>query len=151
MVEVRRCYSRSSLSTFKRRVWETDSRSGYDLGNSQSDPGQYLVSVSDGMVIYVQIQYRLGPYGWLSSKEIRANGTANAGLLDQRSAFNWVQRHIGAFGGDPDQVTIWGPSAGGSSVTNHLISYGGTAKQPFIAAIAGEENAEVTLLCQGIV
>lgn len=67
-----------------------------------------------------------------------ANGTANAGLLDQREALEWVKRHIAAFGGNPDQVTIWGGSAGGSSVTNQLILRGGEDENPpFAAAIAG--------------
>lgn len=68
-----------------------------------------------GEFIFVSTQYRLGAYGFLSSAEVRENGQANAGLLDQRSALQWVQRNIRAFGGDPAQVTIIGGSAGGGS------------------------------------
>jgi carboxylesterase type B len=66
-------------------------------------------------MIYVSLQYRLGAFGFLSSADVRENGQANVGLLDQRSALNWVQRNIRAFGGDPAKVTIIGGSAGGSS------------------------------------
>jgi carboxylesterase type B len=66
-------------------------------------------------MIYVSLQYRLGAFGFLSGAGIRENGQANVGLLDQRSALNWVQRNIRAFGGDPAKVTIIGGSAGGSS------------------------------------
>ena len=91
-----------------------------------------------GSVIFVQIQYRLGISGFLSSKELRANGKANAGLLDQRAALEWIQRHIHHFGGDATKVTIWGGSGGGGSVLNHLIWEGGVKDAPFRAAIPGK-------------
>ena len=84
----------------------------------------------------VSIQYRLAALGFLSSTEIKKEGTANAGLLDQRSALEWVKRNIAAFGGDPTQVTIIGGSAGGGSVMNQLIMYGGVENPPFRAGIA---------------
>lgn len=90
---------------------------GYTQGsaNGAGNQGQAFVDASGGSVIYVAIQYRLGAYGFLSSTEVKENGVANAGLLDQRAAMNWVQRHIRAFGGDPSKVTISGGSAGGGS------------------------------------
>lgn len=54
------------------------------------------------------------------------NGVLNAGLLDQQTALEWVQRYIHDFGGDKDQVTIWGLSSGGGSVLNHIVSYNGS-------------------------
>ena len=54
------------------------------------------------------------------------NGVLNAGLLDQQTALKWVQRYIHHFGGDKDQVTIWGLSSGGGSVLNHIVSYNGS-------------------------
>ena len=64
--------------------------------------------VNRGDVVVVSINYRLGPFGFL--------GDNNLGTLDQISAFRWVNRNIESFGGDPNNVTIFGESAGGSSV-----------------------------------
>lgn len=88
---------------------------GYTQGNAYQNAWQALVNASGGSFIYVSTQYRLGAYGFLSSAEVRENGQANAGLLDQRSSLEWVQRNIRAFGGDPAKVTIIGGSAGGGS------------------------------------
>ncbi|KAK5175704.1 uncharacterized protein LTR77_000843 [Saxophila tyrrhenica] len=109
---------------------------GYDQGNSQSNPGYMMVNQSNDNLIYVSIQYRLAVFGFMSSAEVRENGAANAGLLDQRAALGWVQRNIRAFGGDPSKVTIIGGSAGGGSVMDQLILYGGVPNPPFRAAIA---------------
>ena len=109
---------------------------GYAAGNSESYPGYALVNQSQGGVIYVSIQYRLNAFGFLSSTEVRDNGVANAGLLDQRAALNWIQRNIRAFGGDPAKVTIFGGSAGGGSVMNQMILYGGETNPPFRAVIS---------------
>jgi carboxylesterase type B len=108
------------------------------LGSSESvAPGNALVFQSNGNLIYVSIQYRLGAYGFLGGAELTENGVANAGLLDQRAALGWVQRHISAFGGDPSKVTIIGGSAGGGSVMDQMILYGGVNNPPFRAVIAG--------------
>ena len=109
---------------------------GYAGGNAETYPGYALVNQSRGDLIYVSIQYRLGAFGFLSSAEIRENGAANAGFLDQRAALMWVQRNIRAFGGDPAKVTIIGGSAGGGSVLNQMILYGGQANPPFRSAIS---------------
>ena len=117
---------------FKRH---TDPSPGYDQGYSQSDPGYMMVNQSRNGLIYVSIQYRLAVFGFLGSAEVRENGAANTGLLDQRAALNWVQRHIRAFGGDPAKVTIIGGSAGGGSVMNQMIMYGGVPNPPFRSAV----------------
>jgi carboxylesterase type B len=88
---------------------------GYTKGSAGENAWAALVAASGGSIVYVSTQYRLGAYGFLSSSEVRENGQANAGLLDQRSALEWVQRNIRAFGGDPTKVTIIGGSAGGGS------------------------------------
>ena len=68
-------------------------------------------------VVIVSINYRLGLYGFFAHPELAAedpNGsTGNYGMLDQIAALQWVQDNISAFGGDPDNVTIFGESAGG--------------------------------------
>jgi Carboxylesterase family len=56
---------------------------------------------------------------------VKANGVLNAGLLDQNFAFQWVQKYISCFGGDPTRVTISGESAGAGSVMLHDIALGG--------------------------
>lgn len=108
---------------------------GYVSGSAQSAPGDAMVTASDGGLIYVSIQYRLGLYGFLGGSDVQENGVLNAGLYDQLLALEWVQRHIGAFGGDPEKVTIWGGSAGGGSVSYQLMAGGGVGKPPFRAAI----------------
>jgi len=70
---------------------------------------------------------RLNSFGFLPGKEAGDDPTVsiNAGLLDQRLALEWVQGNIGAFGGDPSLVTIFGESAGAISVAFQLTAYGG--------------------------
>jgi len=87
-------------------------------------------------LLFSSIQYRLGLFGFLGGSAIASNGALNVGLLDQRLALEWIQRNIRSFGGDPARVTIWGGSAGGSSVTYQLIAGGGYDTPPFRAAIA---------------
>ena len=67
-----------------------------------------------GDVVIVTINYRLGALGFLPLED--AEAAPNAGLLDQVAALQWVRANIGAFGGDPANVTIFGESAGGMSV-----------------------------------
>ena len=69
--------------------------------------------------VIVTINYRLGPLGFFSHPAIdgeAGGGSRNFGLLDQIEALKWVQSNIAAFGGDPDNVTIFGESAGAQSV-----------------------------------
>ena len=72
-------------------------------------------------VIVVNMGYRLGVFGFLATEEARAespNGTTgNYGLLDQIKALEWVQKNIAAFGGDPENVTLAGESAGSACVS----------------------------------
>ena len=79
-------------------------------------------------VVMVTLNYRLGALGFLAhsalAAEDPANGTGTYGLQDQRAALQWVQKNIRAFGGDPENVTLFGESAGGFSVTMHLASPG---------------------------
>ena len=75
-------------------------------------------------VIAVTCNYRLGPMGFACLPELaeRDGHTGNYGLYDQMTAMQWVQHNIAAFGGDPEQVTIMGQSAGAMSVQQHCIS-----------------------------
>jgi para-nitrobenzyl esterase len=92
-------------------------------GARNYDPTQLA---AEGTVV-VTINYRLGALGFLSHPALasRAGGpSGNYGLMDQQAALRWVQRNIGEFGGNPDNVTIAGESAGGLSVLAHLVSRG---------------------------
>jgi para-nitrobenzyl esterase len=71
-------------------------------------------------VIVVTLNYRLGALGFLVNSGLGANG--NFGLVDQQIALHWVSNYIGAFGGDPTKVTIFGESAGAMSVGLHVFS-----------------------------
>ncbi|PWY75981.1 carboxylesterase [Aspergillus sclerotioniger CBS 115572] len=90
----------------------------------------------DVPVIYVAMNYRVGVFGFASSPALNESDSLNAGLLDQRLALWWIQDHIAAFGGDPDQVTIFGESDGATGVGLQMTAYGGqVAKVPFRRAI----------------
>jgi para-nitrobenzyl esterase len=98
--------------------------------------------VTQGNLIVVTINYRLGYLGFFAHPAFDAEGhlNGNYGLMDQQFALQWVQRDIAAFGGNPDRVTIFGESAGGQSVYSNLASP--TAKGLFQRAIA-ESGAHV--------
>ncbi|CAH1115540.1 unnamed protein product [Psylliodes chrysocephalus] len=71
-------------------------------------------------VVYVTLNYRVGPFGFFSTGDDAIPG--NAGLKDQVLAMKFVNKYIQYFGGDPDKVTIFGQSAGGASVHYHVLS-----------------------------
>ncbi len=77
-------------------------------------------------VIVVTFGYRVGPFGFLAHPELTRESphhtSGNYGLLDQIAALQWVQRNIKAFGGDPGRVTIFGQSAGATSVSILMAS-----------------------------
>ena len=78
-------------------------------------------------VIVVSINYRLGPFGWFTHPSIQdlqsgLDKTSNFGTLDIIAALEWVQTNISLFGGDPNNVTIFGESAGGHNVLSLLVA-----------------------------
>ena len=78
-------------------------------------------------VIVVTINYRLGPFGWFTHPSIQdlqsdLDKTSNFGTLDIIAALEWVQSNISLFGGDPNNVTIFGESAGGHNVLSLLVA-----------------------------
>jgi para-nitrobenzyl esterase len=97
---------------------------GYEAGAS-SEPrhnGDFLPLKG---VVLVTINYRLGVFGFLATADLakEANGAAgNYGLLDMVAALQWVKANIGNFGGDPDNVTIFGESAGSFAVSTLMAS-----------------------------
>lgn len=94
--------------------------------------GASSLPMYDGMnyaargVVFVSINYRLGPLGWLAHPELSQESpdgiSGNYGLLDQIAALEWVRDNIGAFGGDPANVTVMGESAGALSTTYLMVS-----------------------------
>ena len=75
-------------------------------------------------MIGVTLNYRLGPLGFAVLPELKAEAgkTGNYGLHDQHTAIQWVKDNIASFGGDPDNMTIMGQSAGAMSVQQHCLS-----------------------------
>lgn len=98
---------------------------GFQAG-STSEPRQDGQFLAQRGVVVVSMNYRLGVFGFFAMPELAAesgHGSAgNYGLLDQAAALAWVHRNIAAFGGDPDNVTIFGESAGASSVSALMAS-----------------------------
>ena len=92
---------------------------GFQGGDTALYPGDHLAQT--GNVVFVSLQYRLGVLGFLSIPAFGAHA-GDYGLEDQQAALQWVKTNIAAFGGDPHNVTIFGESAGGSSVCDQLAS-----------------------------
>ncbi len=89
----------------------------FHFGSAEDHGEKYFM---DEDVILVTSTYRLGSLGFLSTGDRVVPG--NQGLKDQAMALRWIQENIHNFGGDPNQVTIFGESAGGLSVGLHLLS-----------------------------
>lgn len=78
----------------------------------------------DGGAVVVSINYRLNVFGFLAHPALDNEGHTfgNYGIMDQQAALRWVQNNIGAFGGDPKNVTLFGESSGGESTLANMIS-----------------------------
>ncbi|XP_059120189.1 liver carboxylesterase-like isoform X3 [Peromyscus eremicus] len=88
------------------------------MGMASMTDGSKLAATEE--IVMVAIQYRLGILGFFSTGDQHARG--NWGYLDQVAALHWVQQNIAYFGGNPSQVTIFGGSAGGTSVSSLVVS-----------------------------
>ena len=102
-------------------------------------------------VVFVSVNYRLNAFGFLAHEELKKespDAPGNFGLLDQQAGIKWVKRNIAAFGGDPDNITIMGQSAGGGSVFSHLTgsSQGLFHKAVMLSGIIGFPYFEDFLL-----
>ncbi|WP_223813704.1 carboxylesterase/lipase family protein [Geobacillus zalihae] len=102
-------------------VWIHGGSFAYGSGSSPMYDGASFAEL--GNVVIVTINYRLGVFGFLHLADIGGESymeSGNCGLLDQVAALRWVQENIEAFGGDPDNITIFGESAGAVSVSTLL-------------------------------
>jgi para-nitrobenzyl esterase len=110
---------------------------GFSFG-SNAEPVSNGEKLAKKGVVLVSIAYRVGQLGFLAHPELSAENpnhvSGNYGLLDQIAGLKWIQKNIAAFGGDPDQVTIFGESAGGISVS--MLCASPLAKGLFHGAIS---------------
>jgi para-nitrobenzyl esterase len=86
-----------------------------------SGNGDNTLLVNTGNVVVVSMNYRLNIFGFLANRNLGPN-SGDYGLQDQQAALRWVQENVAAFGGDPSNVTIFGESAGGSSICHAIAS-----------------------------
>ncbi|KAK8154620.1 Alpha/Beta hydrolase protein [Phyllosticta citrichinensis] len=106
---------------------------GYVFGEKNVYGGANFVET--GGVVYVVSNYRVGAYGFLAGSTMEKEGFPNAGFWDQRAALNWTNQYINLLGGDRDQVTAMGESAGAAGVFHQITAFGGTQDPLFRRAI----------------
>ncbi|KAG7445246.1 esterase 1 [Guyanagaster necrorhizus] len=114
------------LTVFARRTFG----GGFESGSAAAFNASAIVaqSVIRGTpIIYVNFNYRLGPLGFPQGAEAASRGILNLAIKDQLAALEWVQKNIGAFGGDKDKVTVFGESAG-SIMTSILFLHPSISK-----------------------
>jgi len=101
---------------------------GNSIGSANFVPDYYGHSLaSKGNLVFVSVNHRLGPFGWLTdpairAQEDRADASGNFGTLDLIQALTWIKNNIESFGGDPTRVTIAGQSSGAINVLSLLVS-----------------------------
>ncbi len=103
-------------------VWIHGGAFSRGSGSSPNYDGSILAR--RGNIVLVTLNYRLGPFGFLHLDEVtggRIPATGNEGLLDQIAALRWVRENITFFGGDPDNITVFGESAGAMSIGCLLV------------------------------
>src|SRR5262249_44621389 len=122
-------------------------RGGF-VGGSSSSPNRSGVQFAKQGVVLVAMNYRVGRFGFFAfpalSSERPNENKGNYAYMDQIGALQWVQRNIAAFGGNPNNVTIFGFSAGGVSVPRMLASP--QARGLFHKAIVDSRGSHDTLL-----
>jgi para-nitrobenzyl esterase len=109
-------------------------------GTSESrQDGQFLAHHN---IVIVSMNYRLGIFGFFAHPSLTAesphHASGNYGLLDQAAALAWVKRNISAFGGDPNNITLFGESAGSFSVSSQMAS---PLSKNLLAKAIGESGA----------
>jgi para-nitrobenzyl esterase len=112
------------------------------MAGSAAEPTQNGEFLARRGVVVVSMNYRLGIFGFFShpelTKESGHHASGNYGLMDQAAALRWVKRNIRAFGGDPENVTVAGESAGASSVCALMTS---PLSKTLIQKVIGESGS----------
>ncbi|KAI3340328.1 Alpha/Beta hydrolase protein [Ustulina deusta] len=108
---------------------------GHSVFGAVYDPSVWMNTNDNGFIV-VEMQYRLGAFGFLASPDVQKSGRLNTGLLDQRFAIEWARQHIAKFGGDPDRITVGGESSGAASAIFHALAHGGKDADLFDNIIA---------------
>uniref|UniRef100_A0AAU6WNV1 Carboxylic ester hydrolase n=1 Tax=Chryseobacterium endophyticum TaxID=1854762 RepID=A0AAU6WNV1_9FLAO len=93
----------------------------YEIGCGDLPTSDPAVWVKEQQVIVVSVSYRLGLFGFLGGSEERP---ANLGLFDIIESLRWIGKNILSFGGDPENVTLFGQSSGGDAIAHLMISEG---------------------------
>lgn len=115
-----------NLNVFRPSIWDRSKKlpvlvyihgGAFNYGCGKDRAISSLVAWSPEPLIGVSFNYRLGALGFLPSKITAKEGLLNLGLKDQSLLLEWVQENISAFGGNPDDVTVMGFSAGAHSVS----------------------------------
>ncbi|CAN8095830.1 unnamed protein product [Discula destructiva] len=102
---------------------------GFTSNSNGNYNGSDLVEASGGQMIVVRTNYRVGILGFIGGTEVangRGGAATNNGLRDIVAAARFVQKHIAAFGGDPDHIVLSGDSSGAEAIDNLLASNNGT-------------------------
>ncbi|XP_050664354.1 acetylcholinesterase-like isoform X2 [Leptidea sinapis] len=99
---------------------------GYMSGTATLDLYKADIMAASSDVIVASMQYRVGAFGFLYLNKYFSTGSeetpGNMGLWDQQLAIRWIKDNARAFGGDPELITLFGESAGGGSVSLHMLS-----------------------------
>ncbi|WWC63690.1 uncharacterized protein I303_106295 [Kwoniella dejecticola CBS 10117] len=102
---------------------------GWDHNSAREFDPTPSINYSNNSFIAVIIQYRLGAFGFLNSPLMASDNGLNAGISDAAASLRWVQKYINYFGGNKDQVTIWGQSSGGGTILHLLSAQGEPERQ----------------------
>ncbi|KAI0479318.1 alpha/beta-hydrolase [Xylariaceae sp. FL0804] len=120
-----------------------------DAEDGHFDPSNLIThSVSlQKPIIHVVFNYRVTIFGFARLPPLADQKSLNVGVRDQRAAFQWVKDNIKAFGGDPDRITVFGLSSGGTLSCLHAMAYGGEEGVPFnqIWAMSGPPGSALNM------
>ncbi|KAL1920730.1 uncharacterized protein VTP21DRAFT_11365 [Calcarisporiella thermophila] len=107
----------------------------YEFGDSHMYNGEGFVRKTGNSVVLVSVNFRSNIFGYFATEAGIKEGAANIQLNDQQFALEWVQKNIHLFGGNPNDVTLFGESSGAGAIALHLLMYHNSTSRPFHKAI----------------